>query len=498
MNVVFILSDQHNPFFTGAYGNERVETPTIDRIARQGVRFENAYCNSPLCVPTRAALFTGRYVFENACWDNCIAWDGAMKGWSHFFKDHGVLLTTIGKLDFAKGTDHGVESEILPIHRGSRDIHSLFRENAANPPRWSTYRQMNQSGPRDDLTEETFNDYKVSVRAREWLENDRPADRPWVLNVNFTQPHPGWPCPPDLWEKWNARVKIEDLGEKYFETPESLHPYHYLVAHGEVGLYATDEEVRRGHAAYMAHCELVDNNVRRVVEKLEELGILDDTLVMYVSDHGENLRAHGTWGKLNMYEDSIRVPFCMTGPGIAPETTIDFPVSHLDVFPTICEAVGLEKPADFRGISLLPAARGDAGAPSNEYVLSEKPRQPRALRRVRRFGREVQVRRMRERTGHAVRPRQRPRRNARPPARTPGRRGRESDRLTDAGMAVRTLQPAGSGRARETRPGRAPAGDGTERHAGDGNRKTRIRTPTRHADRARRVPPGTVPRRGEA
>ena len=371
MNVVFILSDQHNPFFTGCYGHPIAETPAIDRIARDGVRFQNAYCSSPLCVPTRAALFTGRYVFENACWDNCIAWDGKMRGWPHFFNDNNVSLTTIGKLDFAPDVDHGIETELMASHRRSRDIHSLYRENPDNPPRWQHYQQMNQSGPRADLTIETFNDYKVGTRACEWLQNERPAHRPWVLNVNYTQPHPGWPCPPALWEKWNARVKIDDLPDKHFESLDSLHPRVKITADHQTGSFATPEDVRRGYAAYLAHCEMVDLNVQRVIDNLESLGILDETLVMYASDHGENVRAHGIWGKMNMYEDGIRVPFCMMGPDIKPGAVETSPVSHLDIFPTICDAVGVEPPADFRGISLLAQAKADPDAARNEFILSE-------------------------------------------------------------------------------------------------------------------------------
>jgi len=231
MNTVFILTDQHNPFFTGCYGHRLAETPALDSIAARGTRFQYAYCNSPLCVPARAALFTGRYVFENGCWDNALPWNGCMRGWPHFLRERSVQLTTIGKLDFQPGVDHGIGQELLAGHRSSRDIHGLFRHEPDNPPRWSEYQSMQRSGPRTDLKEEDFNDYKVAQRAAEWLLSERPTDRPWVLNVNFVQPHPAWPCPPQLWEKWQARVRIEDLEPKYFEPFEKLHPYHQSLTH---------------------------------------------------------------------------------------------------------------------------------------------------------------------------------------------------------------------------------------------------------------------------
>lgn len=371
MNVVFILSDQHNPFFTGCYGHPLAETPAIDGLAARGVRFENAYCNYPLCVPGRASMFTGRYVFEIGTWDNALPWTGTPQGWSHHFRRSHALLTTIGKLDFKPSADHGVENEIDGGHRKSRDIHGLFRHEPDLPPRWSKHGQMLQSGPRDDLSEQSFGDFAHAERAAEWIRNERPADRPWILNVNFHQPHPSWPCPPKLWEKWDARVKLEDLPEKYFEPIEKLHPFHQSFAHHQCGRYATDEQMRRGVAAYLAHCELVDRNVQRVLDGIDAAGIAGETLVIYASDHGENCRAHQIWGKMNMYEDAIRVPLVIAGPDVRRGAVESSPVSMLDIFPTCADAVGVDGPAEFRGISLLGQCRGDADAPRNEYVLSE-------------------------------------------------------------------------------------------------------------------------------
>jgi choline-sulfatase len=370
MNVLFFLSDQHNPFYTGCDGHPLAETPNIDRIANQGARFEYTYSSCPICVPARASLFTGKYVFENKCWDNATPWDGTMNGWSHFFRDNNIELTTIGKLDFMKDVDHGIGHEINGGHRGSYDIHALYREQEIGI-RWGKKAQMGQSGPRDDLNMEFHPDFAKTTRAIEWLKNERPADQPWVLNHNCSQPHPGWPCPPELWEKWNPRVKTEDLPEKFFEEFEHLHPYHQDFSRHQTGAYATDEEIRRCVAAYLAHCEMVDINVGRILDALEEEGILNETLFIYASDHGETCGAHMCFGKMSQYEDSIRVPMVMMGPGIKAGHVEQSPVSHLDIFPTICEAVELENPGQFRGISLLDQAKGKDDAERHEYVLSE-------------------------------------------------------------------------------------------------------------------------------
>ena len=369
MNVVFILSDQHNPFFTGCYGNPITRTPSIDSIAERGLRFENAYCTSPLCVPARAAMFTGRYVHEIGFWDNATPWDGIPRGWPSYFRENGVLLTTVGKLDFMPDVDHGIERELLAKHRGSLDIHALFREQEI-VPRWKKWHSMRSTGPRDDYPEETGDD-QVEKEAVRWLREDRPRDRPWVLNVNFGNPHPGWGPPRELWNYYEMRVSLEDMQEKYFEDPGRLHPYHRAFALHQCGDVATREDVRKNHIGYHATCECVDGNVGRVFEAIEEMGILDETLVIYSSDHGETCRAHASWGKMVMYEDAIRVPLAAMGPGVKTAAVETSPVSQLDIFPTVCEAVGLEIPEQFRGISLWGILRGEEGALQNEFAMSE-------------------------------------------------------------------------------------------------------------------------------
>lgn len=369
MNVVFILSDQHNPRFSGCYGNPITRTPNIDSMAERGMRFENAYCTSPLCAPARGAMFTGRYVHEIGTWDNAQPWTGVPRGWSHYFRDKGILLTTVGKLDFMPDVEHGIERELLASHRGSWDIHALFREQEI-VPRYSKWHQMQGTRPHENYPEETGDD-RIEKEAVRWLNEDRPKDRPWILNVNFSNPHPGWAVPPHLWDYYDRLVKVEDLHPKYFEELERLHPFHRAAALHQTGDIAGQEDVRRGHVGYHACCEIVDGSVGGVLQALDGLGILDETLVIYASDHGENCRAHGHWGKMVMYEDSIKVPFIVMGAGVEKGAVETSPVSQLDIFPTVCEAVGLDIPEQFRGISLSGLLRSDKKAQRNEFAMSE-------------------------------------------------------------------------------------------------------------------------------
>ena len=190
MNVVLIMTDRHNPEFSGCYGHPIARTPHIDSIAEAGTRFDSAYCVSPLCVPSRAAMITGRYVHETGTWDNAFPYTGVPHGWGHFFSEQGVHLSAIGKLDFQPGADCGIAEERLTKHRNSLDVHCLFREEGIQP-RYHHLHRLRDAGPSESATP-YGHDRQVAEEAVRWLGEDRPTDRPWVLLVNFGKPHPTW------------------------------------------------------------------------------------------------------------------------------------------------------------------------------------------------------------------------------------------------------------------------------------------------------------------
>lgn len=365
MNAVYIFSDQHNSQYCGCYGNI-TRTPNIDSIAKRGVRFENAYTSSPLCVPSRASMFTGRYVHEIAAWDNASPYDGKVPGWGHYLKQKGILLTTIGKLDFKPDMDHGIEAERLPVHRDSYDVVGLFRKTPMVPRKlmhtmgnWTV--EMRETGQSLDEP--------VALEAIKWLKENSSGDRPWVLNINFQMPHSPWRPLPDLFEYYKER--IGELSPKYVQKLNEMHEVDQEQSIHSCGYMFDDERVKRSHAAYHAYVEEMDSNIGRILKTLEELGILDEVLIIYSSDHGEMLRAHGGWEKMSLYEDSVKVPMVMCGPGIPENRVIGHPVSLLDVFPTINEFLG-NKPASFsRGQSLLKLAREGKDDDRPDYVFTE-------------------------------------------------------------------------------------------------------------------------------
>ncbi len=201
-NLLYIISDQHNRNFLGAYGNEYVETPNLDALAARGTRFANAYTNCPICVPARASLATGRYVHDIGYWDNAFPYDGAVPGWGHAFKAQGFRVDSIGKLHF-RGVedDNGFTEEVEPLHvvEGVGDILGTIRDD---PPRRQKRVGVLNAGPGDS----TYLQYdrRNAANACQWLHEHADDEKPWVLFLSFVCPHPPYISPPELFEHYAA------------------------------------------------------------------------------------------------------------------------------------------------------------------------------------------------------------------------------------------------------------------------------------------------------
>jgi len=313
-------------------------------------------------------MMSGRYIHEIGAWCNSFPYTGVPGGWGHEFADRGVLYTTVGKLDFAPDGDHGVEDERLPSHRNSRDVTTLYREETV--PRFLFISRFCETGPVETL--KTYSrDIERAEEASRWIRKDRPEDRPWVLSVNFQHLHRPWLPTQDMWDYYDDRVKLEDLDERYTEDVSHLHPFQRTFATYSGGEYVTLEQVRRGVVGYHGAVEVLDRNIGMVLQALEDAGILEETLVIYSSDHAGNCGEHRALDHGGLTEESIRVPLVMAGPDIKAGSVVETPVSVLDIFPSICEALGGELPEDKLGTSLMGAARGDSDPELPEFALCQ-------------------------------------------------------------------------------------------------------------------------------
>lgn len=364
--VLILMADEHSTKMLGCQGNSKVQTPNLDRLAREGTLFSAAYCNSPICVPARAAFATGRYVHETGCWDNAFGYDGQLPSWGHLLSANGINSYSIGKLHYKNETDDtGFTQQILPMHlvNGVGDVLGCVRDPL--PVRHKSRALATDIGP----GESDYNAYDRSITAAacDWIGQN--AGDSWVLFVSFVAPHFPLICPPEFYKLYDpAGVDLPKL-HKPDEWPQ--HPWVRDLRNcfRFDDYFENDDRRRIAIASYMGLCTFVDHQIGLVLKALSDAGIGDDTLVLYTSDHGDNIGSRGLWGKSVMYEESAAVPMIMRVPGQAGGKSVATAVSHLDIAPTLTDWLGLTPDPDWRGESLLQlAARPED---DTRVVLSE-------------------------------------------------------------------------------------------------------------------------------
>lgn len=339
-NMLFILSDQHSPKALGCYGSGIVRTPNLDRLAARGTRFTSAYCNSPICVPARAALATGRYVHQTGYWDNSRGYEGSVPSWGHRLMHEGYSVESIGKLHYRSQVDPtGFDRQHVPMHiaEGGGALLGLLRDDTAVLTKYREYHEA--AGPGESSY--TNYDRTIAKTAVEWIAEKarQPAGKPWVAMVSFVCPHPPLQCPEEFYRLYPP----EEMPLPYLLDPGERPEHPALKAHR---LFQGCEEpfsedvVRRSVSAYFGLCSYLDHNIGLVLKALEDSGMADDTRIIYTSDHGEANGNQGLWGKYNMYEDSAGVPLIMTGEGVPAGHAERTPVTHVDIYQTILDCVG--------------------------------------------------------------------------------------------------------------------------------------------------------------
>lgn len=340
-NFLIIMSDEHDPRYMGASGDAMIRTPHLDRLAGKGMRFSDAYTNSPICVPARASFATGAYAHDIGYWDNALAYDGAVKGWGHVLQDAGVKVESIGKLHYRSSEDAaGFDQEHIPMHiyNGTGMVWGSVRD----PLPSQQPRGGRMLGDRIGAGESTYTRYDASVteQAVDWLDSAAGDETPWCLFVGLVAPH----FPLVVAEEFLSLYPLDSL------PPRKLHPRDGHARHPWVqrhhDFWPTEDQFHdeterlTAIAAYLGLVSWMDHNVGRILDKLDASGLADSTRVLYTSDHGDNVGHRGMWGKSNFYLESVAVPLIMSGPGIAAGVS-DTPVSLLDIQPTILENFGL-------------------------------------------------------------------------------------------------------------------------------------------------------------
>jgi len=350
-NFLIIMSDEHAPMYSRVYGHPLVKTPNMERLAEDGATFDAAYCNSPLCMPSRMSFMTGRFIHNIGTWDNVTPLRPDAVTWAHRLRSVGYDVVLSGKQHFS-GSDqyHGFQQQL------ARDLHSeryhpIHLWDDGIVPADKAWQSVYEAGA--GVTEEIEVDDLVQEQALAYLRDPARKDNPWALNVSFIAPHFPLIAPQRFWDMYP--VDKMDLPEIPDGHLDNLHPVYQRIRNMFGFPQFPDDIVRQARAGYYALITYLDEKIGQLIDTLKETGQYDNTVIIHISDHGDMNGEHGMWRKSNFYEASSRVPLQVvwrdriTGGQRLPEV-----VSLVDVVATICDIAGDDSALPLDGESLLP------------------------------------------------------------------------------------------------------------------------------------------------
>lgn len=383
-NILWLMSDQHRPHALGVDGHPVVKTPNLDEFARSATRFDDAYCTNPVCVPSRASLFTGLYTHHHRTWNNGTPWPFENKTIADYLARAGYMTASIGKMHFVDAQTHGFDfrldfndwlqylgpkSKLFAEELGKRNsgsgnpqIDDLWRD-FGDP--WNGARELDgrkglvSMGRVSKIAERDQFETFVTRESIRFLKN-HGSKQPFLLVASYLKPHdPFMPV-----ERFANMFRPEDI-----QIPDTWGKVDLATVPGDVRqaiendwicpeLKNNPENVRRHIAYYYGCVAQMDDNIGAVLRALRESGLEQDTIVMYTTDHGEMLGEHGLWQKMVFYEPSVGVPLMFRVPGLTRAgARSKTPVSLASVVPTLLDLCGVAAPSNLDGESLVQDLR---------------------------------------------------------------------------------------------------------------------------------------------
>jgi choline-sulfatase len=375
-NILFLMADEHRFDVSGFGGDQVVRTPTLDRVARDGVVFDNAYTPAPICIPGRQSLMAGQLPRTTGCLEYGQDLPPGHPTFARTLAQHGYATVACGKLHH-RGTDQmqgwttriGSETVVGPefVDGPGPEFADLVRP--LSELKWSDAKEIRRAGVgrgqwrvQDDYTLAGALDFVDQWFSDPYYDRATP-ERPLLLKVSLNQPHYPYLADEGRFTYYLNRVV------PYLDEEPSPHPF---LSRRRVrpGVDASEREIRRATAAYYAMVEHADAMFGQVVARLEHNGQdLADWVVVYTSDHGEMLGQHGIWEKQKFYEASVRVPLVVAYPRGFGHRRVAENVNLCDLYATLCELAGHPAPPGLDSRSLVPLLRNEGGATwSNESV----------------------------------------------------------------------------------------------------------------------------------
>ena len=384
-NVLFLICDDLNCDL-GAYGHPQVRSPNIDRLAARGRLFERAYCQYPLCGPSRASFMTGLYPDQNLVKRNAIyirEHVPDVKTMSQMFRDNGYFATRIGKIYHYN----------VPKHIGTSGHDDPYSWNDTFNPRGRDVDDEDKifslrpgsfggtlSWLAADGTDAEQTDGIAAAEAIRRLKKHAKDKSPFYMAVGLFRPHTPYVAPKKYFDFYPLdSIKVPTEPEGYLETlPE---PARKSIRRKKDQVNLKDELARQAIQAYYASITFADAQIGLILDALEATGLAKDTVVLFTSDHGYHMGEHGHWQKTTLFENATRVPLVIAGPGVeAPGEHAASPAEMVDFYPTLAELCGLKAPSYLSGVSLVPALKDPQAEPrqaalthyANGYSLRTK------------------------------------------------------------------------------------------------------------------------------
>lgn len=357
-NILLVMSDEHDPAVTGCYGHPYVETPCLDRLAEAGTVFENAYTACPICVPARMSFMTGQYVHQIGAWDNGSPLPGSTPTIGSYLEAAGYDTVLCGRTHFV-GPErlHGFGVRLMD------DAEKWKHWSMSAPKRTSDARRGSNShvtecGPAEGWQNEY--DRMAADLAERFLKSKAQygSDRPWLLYTGFMNPHFPLLCPKEYYDRYYPdRVVLPDTRT---ESWESQHPAIQQLRYWLRNEEPLDDAVSTmAMAAYYGLVSFTDDLIGRLVDVIDNSALRENTVVIYVSDHGEMAGHHGIWQKQCFYEHAVRVPMIVRMPGEGGARRVSSGANLVDILPTLLDLSAQEPVAALPGTSLVNAVKGE-------------------------------------------------------------------------------------------------------------------------------------------
>ena len=368
-NIIFVLAEQHNFRFMGCAGDPYVHTPVMDTLARQGTRLEQCYCNSPLCVPSRASLMTGRLPHNNQVFNNQQTLHTDIPTMAHSLNIAGYETVLAGRMHFyGPDQNHGFEKrlvgDVTVVYQGQDLNEKIFGE--LNGTMLQKRVGIEKSGPGDSSVYHFDNDVREATL--DFLDK-RTDERPLFLTVGFFSAHPPFVCPEDKFRYYYDMLPPLTPSEVDFR---SLHPAIQAWLTSRNVIDVTADELRRVRAAYYAMVEFLDDNLGQILDKAAQKLDMSNTVVIYTADHGESLGINRMWWKGTYYDTSSRVPAIVSWPGHFRENSVEHGLTCLaDLTATCIDLAGAPTLPLIYGMSLVKVLEGNATIAADRSIISE-------------------------------------------------------------------------------------------------------------------------------